>query len=77
MHVTQEHAETHQPEQQSAETLKPTLCERYKSLPKGKKVLLTVFILWAAQAIPKWTAAILADGEMSAAIIGVFITPRF
>lgn len=67
MQVTQHHHQVH----------KPTLCERYKALPKGKKVLLTVFVIWVAQAIPKWSAAILADGEASAAIISFFITPKF
>jgi hypothetical protein len=37
--------------------------------------VLIVFLIWAAQAIPKWSAAIMADGETSAKIIGFFITP--
>lgn len=48
----------------------------YRQLPKGRKVILWVFVIWAAQAIPKWTAAIVADGETSAAIMKVLVTPR-
>lgn len=51
--------------------------EQLKSISRGKKIVLTVFVLWALQAIPKWTAAILADGETSAAIMTMFITPRY
>ena len=47
------------------------------SLSRGKKLVLMVFIIWAAQAIPKWTLAVTADGETSAKIIGFFITPRY
>ena len=42
---------------------------------RGRKLVLIVFIIWAAQAIPKWSAAIMADDETSAKIIGYFITP--
>jgi hypothetical protein len=35
-----------------------------------------VFLIWLAQAIPKWTAAVTADGELSARIMKVFVTPR-
>ena len=45
-------------------------------MSRGRKIVLVVFIIWAIQAIPKWTAAILADGETSAAIMTFFITPR-
>ena len=51
--------------------------ERLQALSRGKKIVLVVFVIWAAQAIPKWTAAILADGETSAAIMTYFITPRY
>ena len=34
------------------------------------------FVIWAIQAIPKWTAAIVGDGETSAAIMRMFVTPR-
>jgi len=54
----------------------PELLERIQSMPRGKKIVLAVFIIWAVQAIPKWTAAIVADGETSAAIMTFFITPR-
>jgi hypothetical protein len=49
---------------------------RFKQLSIGKKVIVVVFLIWAVQAIPKWSAAIMADGEMSARIMKVFITPR-
>ena len=52
------------------------LLERLSAMSRGKKIVLVVFIIWAIQAIPKWTAAIVADGETSAAIMKLFITPR-
>ena len=52
------------------------LYERYKRLSKGKKAILIVLLIWLAQALPKWTAAITADGELSAKIMKVFVTPR-
>ena len=48
----------------------------YRNLSKSKKVILVVMSIWAAQAVPKWTAAITADGELSARIMKVFIEPR-
>lgn len=51
------------------------LYQCYKRLPTSKKVILIVFIIWFVQALPKWTAAITADGELSAKIMRVFITP--
>ena len=48
----------------------------FRKLPKSKKVILIVFLIWLAQALPKWTAAITADGELSAKIMKVFVTPR-
>ncbi|MDH5370175.1 MAG: hypothetical protein OEW99_09120 [Gammaproteobacteria bacterium] len=51
------------------------LCQRYKSLSTSKKVILIVFIIWFVQALPKWTLAITADGELSAKIMRIFITP--
>ncbi len=54
----------------------PELLERIQSMSRGKKIVLAVFVIWAVQAIPKWTAAIVADGETSAAIMTFFITPR-
>jgi hypothetical protein len=54
----------------------PGLYERFRKLPKGKRVILVVFLIWLAQALPKWTAAITADGELSARIMKVFVTPR-
>jgi hypothetical protein len=50
--------------------------QRFRKLPRGKKVILVVFLIWLAQALPKWTAAITADGELSARIMKVFVTPR-
>jgi len=55
---------------------KSALAVQMSSLSRGKKLVLMVFIIWAAQAIPKWTLAITADGETSAKIVGFFITPR-
>jgi len=52
------------------------LNQRYKSLSTSKKVILIVSIIWLIQALPKWTAAIMADGETSAKIMRFFITPR-
>ena len=54
----------------------PELLERLNAMSRGRKIVLVVFIIWAVQAIPKWTAAIVADGETSAAIMKFFITPR-
>ena len=54
----------------------PGLYQRYKRLSTSKKVILIVFIIWLAQALPKWTAAIMADGELSAKIMRFFITPQ-
>ena len=52
------------------------LSERIAAMSRGKKIVLIVFIIWAVQAIPKWTAAIVADSatetiaERSATIRG-------
>lgn len=54
----------------------PEILDRIQSMSRGKKIILVVFIIWAIQAIPKWTAAIVADGETSAQIMKFFITPR-
>lgn len=59
------------PDKPSAELL-----DRLQAMSRGKKIVLVVFIIWAVQAVPKWTAAIVADGETSAAIMKLFITPR-
>ena len=62
---------------QDSDPIKPaSLRERYRNLPTSKKIILIVFMIWLAQAVPKWTAAITADGELSARIMKVFITPR-
>ena len=53
----------------------PSLYQRYKRLPTSKKVILITFLIWFAQALPKWTAAITADGETSAKIMRIFVTP--
>jgi hypothetical protein len=52
------------------------LYEKYRKLSTSKKVILIVFLIWLAQALPKWTAAIGADDELSADIMRIFITPR-
>ena len=54
----------------------PELLERLQAMSRGRKIVLAVFVIWAVQAIPKWAAAILADGETSAAIMRFFVTPR-
>jgi len=53
---------------------KESACKQ-TALTRGKKLVLFIFIIWAAQAIPKWTAAIAADDETSAKIVSYFITP--
>jgi hypothetical protein len=53
-----------------------SLYQRYKRLSTSKKVILIVFIIWLVQALPKWTAAVTADGELSAKIMRFFFTPR-
>jgi len=62
--------------QQLKGSKEPEILERLQSMSRGKKIVLAVFVIWAIQAIPKWTAAIVADGETSAAIMTFFITPR-
>ena len=52
------------------------LAERLAAMSRGRKIVLIVFIIWLVQALPKWTAAIMADGETSAAIMTFFIAPR-
>lgn len=54
----------------------PALRAWFAQLPRGKKIILVVFLIWFAQALPKWTAAITADGELSARIMKIFVTPR-
>jgi len=54
----------------------PGILDRYRRLPRSKKVILIVFLIWFAQAVPKWTAAITADGELAGRIMKVFVTPR-
>ena len=53
-----------------------TLRERYRALSRGKRMIIIVFVIWAVQAIPKWTAAIVGDGQVAASIMKVFITPK-
>lgn len=53
-----------------------SLLERYRRLSRGKRVILVVFLVWLAQALPKWTAAVTADGELAARIMKLFVTPR-
>lgn len=55
---------------------RPEVLDRLQAMSRGRKVVLIVFLIWAIQAIPKWTAAIVADGETSAAIMTFFIEPR-
>lgn len=53
-----------------------TFANWYRGLSRGKRIIFVVFVIWAVQAIPKWTAAIVGDGETAAAIMTFFITPR-
>jgi len=46
------------------------------ALSRGKKLVLFIFIVWAVQAVPKWTAAIAADDETSAKIVSYFIRSK-
>jgi len=62
--------------QQLKSSKEPELLGRIQAMSRGKKIVLAVFVIWAIQAVPKWTAAIVADGETSAAIMTFFITPR-
>jgi hypothetical protein len=48
----------------------------YRGLSRGKKIIYIVFLIWAAQAIPKWTVAIVGDGEVASSIMRWFVTPR-
>jgi len=54
----------------------PGILAWYRRLPRSKKVILIVFLIWFAQAAPKWTVAITADGELAGRIMKVFVTPR-
>jgi len=54
----------------------PGVLARFRRLPRSKKVILIVFLIWFAQAAPKWTAAITADGELAGWIMKLFVTPR-
>ena len=49
---------------------------RYQRLRPSQRFLVAVFIIWFIQALPKWTFAITADGQMSAQIMKIFVTPR-
>jgi hypothetical protein len=62
--------------EQKPDTSLAQLYARYQKLSTSRKVILIVFLIWLAQALPKWTAAIGADDEMSADIMRIFITPR-
>jgi hypothetical protein len=53
-----------------------TITARFSRLSTSRKVIVVVFLIWLMQALPKWTAAITADGELSARIMKLFVTPR-
>ncbi|RMG36069.1 MAG: hypothetical protein D6720_05765 [Gammaproteobacteria bacterium] len=55
----------------------PDVLTRFQDMSRGRKIVLVVFLIWAAQAVPKWTAAIVGDGETSAAIMTFFFEPRY
>ena len=48
----------------------------YRRMSKGSRLLITVFMIWLMQAVPKWAVVVFADGEVSTRIMEVFITPR-
>jgi len=48
----------------------------FNRLSRGRKVILILMTIRAARAVPKWTVAITADGELSAKIMKLFISPR-
>ena len=53
-----------------------SLRQWFSRLSTSKKVIIIVFLIWLVQALPKWTVAITADGELSSQIMRVFIEPR-
>ena len=53
-----------------------TLRQWYRDLSRGRKIILITFVIWAVQAVPKWTVAIVGDGEVAARIMTTFVTPR-
>lgn len=61
---------------ESKEKKTPEMLERFQCMSRGKKIVFVVFVIWAVQAVPKWTAAVVGDNETSAAIVTFFITPR-
>ncbi|MGV6859386.1 MAG: hypothetical protein ACWA5X_10460 [bacterium] len=52
------------------------MMDAYRNLSTSKKAIVTVFLIWLVQAVPKWSAAIFAGGETSSAIMQMFIEPR-
>ena len=54
----------------------PGVLDWFRRLSRSKKVILIVFLIWFAQAAPKWTLAITADGELAGRIMKLFVTPR-
>lgn len=53
-----------------------SLWSSYQRLSKGHRFMIIVFMIWFIQAVPKWTVAITADGELSAKIMKTIVTPR-
>ena len=58
------------------ESKSDSLLSRYKRLKTSHRFIIAVFVIWAAQAAPKWTVAVTADNEMSGDIMKMFVTPR-
>lgn len=48
----------------------------YQQLPISKKVIFTSFLIWLLQAIPKWGFVLFGDGEVTANLMAVFISPK-
>lgn len=51
------------------------LATHFFALSKVKRFLVTVFLVWFLQAVPKWSVAIFASDELSSRIMQMFITP--
>lgn len=47
----------------------------YMHLPMSQKLILTSFLFWFAQAVPKWGFVLFGDGEVAASLMTSVITP--
>ncbi|MBL4607785.1 MAG: hypothetical protein JKY01_08155 [Pseudomonadales bacterium] len=51
------------------------LYQWYMRLSVAERLILGSVLIWALQAIPKWSFVLLGDGEMAANLMTYFITP--